>query len=98
MHHVLGVCCVVFDIDGMLFGFFMNFLNIEKKIEFFISIFHVFSRFMLLPTLKKIFGVTIFFGGHNFFEKCGGGVETLLSRFISCFMLFLTLHFSFLKY
>ena len=27
----MGVCCVVFDIDGMLFKFFMNFLNIEKK-------------------------------------------------------------------
>ena len=22
-----GVCCIVFDIDGMLFEFFMNFLN-----------------------------------------------------------------------
>ena len=31
MHHVRGVCCIVFDIDGMLFEFFMNFLNIEKK-------------------------------------------------------------------
>ena len=27
----MGVCCVVFDIDGMLFEFVMNFLNIEKK-------------------------------------------------------------------
>ena len=26
-----GVCCIVFDIDGMLFEFFMNFLNIEKN-------------------------------------------------------------------
>ena len=58
----MGVCCIVFDIDGMLFEFFMNFLNIEKnKIKIFIfSIFHVFfaffmfsSRFMLFPTLKK---------------------------------------------
>ena len=24
----MGVCCIVFDIDGMLFEFFMNFLNI----------------------------------------------------------------------
>ena len=23
----MGVCCIVFDIDGMLFEFFMNFLN-----------------------------------------------------------------------
>ena len=29
--HVMGVCCIVFDIDGMLFEFFMNFLNIEKS-------------------------------------------------------------------
>ena len=31
MHQVMGVCCTVFDIDGMLFEFFMNFLNIEKN-------------------------------------------------------------------
>ena len=28
VHQVMGVCCIVFDIDGMLFEFFMNFLNI----------------------------------------------------------------------
>ena len=22
-HHIMGVCCVVFDIDGMLFNFFI---------------------------------------------------------------------------
>ena len=26
----MGVCCIVFDIDGM-FDFFMNFLNIKKN-------------------------------------------------------------------
>ena len=26
----MGVCCIVFGIDGMLFEFFMNFFNIEK--------------------------------------------------------------------
>ena len=31
MHHVMGVCCIAFDFDGMLFEFVMNFLNIEKK-------------------------------------------------------------------
>ena len=36
----MGVCCIVFDIDGMLFEFFMNFLNIEKNFMFS-------SRFML---------------------------------------------------
>ena len=50
----MGVCCIVFDIDGMLFEFFMNFLNIEKKIILRIcfSKFHVFFTF-LFPTLKK---------------------------------------------
>ena len=27
----MGVCCIVVDIDGMLFELFMNFLNIEKN-------------------------------------------------------------------
>ena len=38
-----GVCCVVFDIDGMLFEFRMNFLNIEqnKILRIISSIFHV---------------------------------------------------------
>ena len=31
VHQVMGVCCIVFDIDGMLFEFFMNFLNMEKN-------------------------------------------------------------------
>ena len=50
----MGVCCIVFDIDGMLFEFFMNFLNIENKIIFyFFQYFKFSSRFMLFPTLKK---------------------------------------------
>ena len=28
---MMGVCCIVCDIDGMLFEFIMNFLNIEKN-------------------------------------------------------------------
>ena len=31
VHHVMGVCCILFDIDGMLFQLFLNFLNIEKN-------------------------------------------------------------------
>ena len=31
VHFAMGVCCVVFDIDEMLFEFFMIFFNIEKK-------------------------------------------------------------------
>ena len=52
----MGVCCIVFDIDGMLFEFFMNFLNIEKNKNFknfFFQNFMFSSRFMLFPTLKK---------------------------------------------
>ena len=62
----MGVCCVVFDIDGMLFEFFMNFLNIESnKIKHFCFQYLIFSsRFMLFPTLKKNIGVQ---------KKIGGG-------------------------
>ena len=52
----MGVCCIVFDIDGMLFEFCMNFLNIEKNkilIFYFFQYFMFSSRFMLFPTLKK---------------------------------------------
>ena len=38
----MGVCCIVFDIDGMLFEFCMNFLNIEKNKIFFA--FHAISN------------------------------------------------------
>ena len=51
----MGVCCIVFDIDGMLLEFFMNFLNIKKK-KFknnFFQNFMFYSRFMLFPTLKN---------------------------------------------
>ena len=48
----MGVCCIVFDIDGMLFEFFMKFLNIEFFI-FFFQYFKFSSRFMLFPTVKK---------------------------------------------
>ena len=56
VHHVMGVCCIVFDIDGILFEFFMNFLNIEKnKIFFyFFSIFHVFFAFHAISQHAKI--------------------------------------------
>ena len=38
--------CIVFDIDGMLFEFFMNFLNIEKNkiLIFFFQNFHAISN------------------------------------------------------
>ena len=31
----MGVCCIVFDIDGMLFEFFMNFLNFKNFFQYF---------------------------------------------------------------
>ena len=49
----MGVCCIVFDIDGMLFEFVMNFFNIEKNIFFFFQYFKFSSHFILFPTLKK---------------------------------------------
>ena len=53
VHQVMGVCCIVFDIDGMLFEFFMNFFNIEKFNIFCFPNFMFSSRFMLFPTFKK---------------------------------------------
>ena len=51
----MGVCCIVFDIDGMLFDFFMNFLNIEKNkiLRIFFSIFQVFFEFHAISNIKK---------------------------------------------
>ena len=61
----MGVCCIIFDIDGMLFEFFMNFLNIEKNkiLGFFFQYFMFSLRFMLFPTLKKKIGVKKIPGG-----------------------------------
>ena len=46
----MGVCFVVFDIDGM-FEFLMNILNIEnyKMLRIFFQYFMFSSRFMLFP-------------------------------------------------
>ena len=57
----MGVCCTVFDIDGMLFDFFYEFFKYWKNkfnIFFLLQNFHVFfvfliSRVMLVSTLKK---------------------------------------------
>ena len=90
MHQVMGVCCIVFYIDGMLFEFFVNFLNIEKnKMYLFCFQYFMFSsRFMLFPTLQTKFGVNKIISGG------GGGVDFLLEKqffLISRFMLFSTL-------
>ena len=70
----MGVCCIVFYIDGMLFEFFMNFLNIEKnkilRIIFFK--FHVFFAFYAISNililqkieiLKSAPSLTVYMGG-----------------------------------
>ena len=43
----------VLDIDGMLFEFFMNFLNIEKK-NFFFFFFSIFQVFFAFHTISNI--------------------------------------------
>ena len=62
----MGVCCIVFDIDGMLFEFFMNFLNIEKIKKNFKN-FMFSSRFHAISNIKKKKWCKQKFGG-------GGGV------------------------
>ena len=87
----MGVCCIVFDIDGMLFEFFMNFLNIgKKKLRIFFSKFHVFFAFHAISNIKKNkikIGVKKNSGG-------GGVLNFFLEKqffLISRFMLFSTL-------
>ena len=74
----MGVCCIVFDIDGMLFEFFMNFK--KKKIFFKISCFlHVSCHFQ---DLKK-----------NWCKKnSGGGGGGGGDFFSSKFHVFFTFH------
>ena len=43
----MGVCCIVFDINKILFKFFMNFLNIEKNTILRICFFNI-SCFLLV--------------------------------------------------
>ena len=60
----MGVCCVVFDIDGMLFELCMNFLNIEKnELNLFFSIFHVLFAFHAISNIQKKNGVKKIPGG-----------------------------------
>ena len=76
VHHVMGVCCIVFDIDGMLFECCMNFL---------FSIFHVFFVFHAICNIKKkIWCIQNLRGGG------GGLVGCWKIMFFSHFMLFPT--------
>ena len=87
----MGVCCIIFDIDGMLFEFFMNFLNIEKNkiYNFFLSIFQVFFVFHVISNIKKKIGVKKKFRGGGGGE-CGFFLEKQFFL-ISRIMLFSTL-------
>ena len=70
----MGVCCIVFDIDGMLFEFFMNFFNIEKFKKKISSKFHVFFAFHAISNIKKKIVSKIFRGGGGCSGGGGGGV------------------------
>ena len=69
----MGVCCLVLDIDGMLFEFFMNFLNIEKKkkLNLFSQYFMFSSHFMLNSNIsrKKIWEYKTIIS-HLMFSSC----------------------------
>ena len=89
----MGVCCVVFDIDGMLFEFFMNFLNIEKnkiKKNLF-SIFQVFFAFHAISNIKKKIGVKKNSGGGGFLFHIGAHIYEKLVVIISLVMHLLAL-------
>ena len=80
----MGVCCIVFDIDGMLFEFCMHFLNIKKKKVFKISCFLRVSCFF--QHSKNL-------GGGGVLNSGGGG-EGMLKYFF--FVRRITLsHFTF---
>ena len=64
----LSVCCIVFDIDEMLFEFFMNFLNIEK-IKFKISFFNI-SCFLRVSCYFQHFTFHAIFNIKKKIEKC----------------------------
>ena len=60
VHHVMGVCCIVFDIDGMLFEIFMIYLsNLFIFLVKFCSSHVMFSlHFMLFPTFLETRGLS----------------------------------------
>ena len=67
VHQVMGVCCIFFDVDGMLFEFFMNFLNTEKNkiLRNFVFKISCFFTFHAISNIQKIWCWKIFF----FFRK-----------------------------
>ena len=96
----MGVCCIVFDIDGMLFEFSMNFLNIEKnKILriFCLQNFIFSSRFMLFPTFKKKLVSKKIWGGCQFFIFFVWKNTSLLFHFAFYAIFNITFFFEILK-
>ena len=88
----MGVCCIVFDIDGMLFEFFMNLLNIEKKKKCFLQYFKFSSCFMLFPTLNKkngCNGFLTFYAISNISRKQNLGIQNNYFSFNVFFVFFL---------
>ena len=77
VHQVIWGCCIVFDIDGMLFEFVMNFLNIGKNIILGIFLFKM-SCFLRVSCyfqhLKKI-------GAKKKFRGGGEVLKTIISHF-----------------
>ena len=51
----MGVCCIVFDIDGMLFEFCMIFFNIEKY-KYFLRVSCYFQHLKKNNCVNKIWG------------------------------------------
>ena len=85
----MGVCCILFDIDGMLFEFFMN--------KIFFSIFHVFFAFYAISNIKKIIPVIAVRKNIEKIFGEGGGRFFLEKHFflISRYILFSTLQIKF---
>ena len=71
------VCCIVFDIDGMLLEFCLNFLNISKNNLFFFKISCFLSVSCYFQHLKKKIGYKqkIRGGGGGVNKFRGGGGE-----------------------
>ena len=68
----MGVCCIVFDIDGMLFEFFMNFFRYLKKLNLKKKFFKISCFLRLSCYLKHL-------------KKLGGGGRVEIFYFLCYF-------------
>ena len=97
MHHVMGVCCIVFDIDWMLYEFFLN-----KKKSFHVFAFYAISNIFIIKYIwgggvvknTKVSFYMFMFSSHfmlflTFLEKEGGvGGGVFLSKIKKSHFLF----------